>query len=244
MAYSVPRYIAQARVDVPLLRFKWDDWRVDDDFEYDSSHIVKKLSGVSLRARIAAGIGIYEWIIWRFRSVSEDPAPYQIAEAAWCGNVHRQYMKYDELDREEWVGPIRGPLWCAVTWLIPMVLSGDNDPEECESGLAFLPTLAVHVLPKPEAFEGWLDKRIERLVKFYSVAPEDPFEDLFSEQEEERRGPLAAPEVLDPAFDYKPEMVKALLAKYLQGVDYRGNPFLHSPEEMIREGFQGTPYVL
>jgi hypothetical protein len=73
-----------------------------------------------------------------------------------------------------------------------MLFCGDNDPEECESGLAYLPRLAMHVLPDPSIFEAWLDGCLERLVNAYSMGAGDPFEDPFSEREEERRGPLVA----------------------------------------------------
>lgn len=242
MAYSIPRYIAAAAIDVPELRYKWDDWRASEDFQYDSAWIVEKIAGAALRARITLGIGIYEWIIWRFRSVSDDPIPFHLAEAAWCANVRRDYMEYDEFDRDEWLGPIRGPLWCAMTWLIPMVLSGDEAPDEWESGISFLPRLAVHVLPDAAIFEEWLRRSVDRLLTMYPAAPEDPFEDLFSENEEERRGPLAPREVLDPDYDFRPELAARLTDQYLRNVDYASNEFLKSPRKLLDEGFPGTPY--
>jgi hypothetical protein len=244
LAYSIPDYLLAVGFEDARLRYRWDDWRASMDFTYDSSDIFGRLAGVSMHAKLAVGIGIYEWIAWRFRIVSEDPVPLQIAEAAWCANINRKYMEYVELPRSEWLGIVRGPLWCGITWLVPMVFSGDSDPEECESGLAYLPRLAMHVVPKPDLFEQWLDKAIERVIKFHSLAPEDPFEDLFSEHEEERRGPLVAREVLNPGFNYSPEMDTRLISYFLRSRDYQRNPFLHSPEQMLNDGFRGNPYVL
>src|SRR5262249_38292927 len=136
MAYTIPPYIAAAGIDDPVMQFVWDDSRVDEDFLYVPDRIVASLSGVSLRAKITVGIGMYEWVIWRFHSLSNDPLPYQVAEASWCANVHRAYMKYVELDRDKWLGPIRGPLWCGITWVLPMIFFSDDKPEEWESGIA------------------------------------------------------------------------------------------------------------
>ena len=244
MAYTIPIYIAEASIDTPNLNFVWDDTRVDDDFLYEPDNLLERLSGVSLRAKIAVGISLYEWILFRFQRVSDDPLPFHLAEAAWCANVNREYMEYFELDRDEWLGPVRGPLWCAVTWLLPMIFFSDDQPEEWESGLGFLSRLAFHVMPKPLYFEKWLAASIERIAAYYTMSESDPFEDLFGEREEERRGPLVPREVLDPNFKYHPDMAKGLLSIYLRNVDYKKNPILFSPDEMIQRNFQGTPYIL
>lgn len=244
MAYAIPGYIETANIDDPRLRFVWDDTRASEDFQFSPDALLEKIAGVTLHAKIALGIGIYEWVIWRFRSISDDPLPFQVAEAAWCANVHRLYMKYIELDRDCWLGPIRGPLWCATTWLLPMVFFSDDRPEEWESGLAYLSRLAVHVLPRPSVFKNWLRISQERLVKLYPLPQPDPFEDLFGEREEERRGPLVPREVLDPRLTFQTEVTNLLINKYLAGVDRRTNTLLRSPEEMVAAGFDGAPYTI
>lgn len=244
MPYSIPHYIVEAGVDDPALRFVWDDTRVSADFTYEPDALVERLRGVTLRGRITLGIGMYEWIVWRFRSVSSDPLPIQVAEAAWCANVDRRYMTYEEWDRQNWIGPVRGPLWCAMTWLMPMVFFSDDRPEEWESGLSFLSRLGFHVIGRPETFERWLEAAVERMLRLYPDPGDDPFEDLFGEYEEVRRGPLVPREALDPSLDYDPSMAEPLVRKYLREVDYRRNPLLRSPEELLRQGVTGAPYAI
>lgn len=244
MAYTVSPYIAETLMNHPLVHFVWDDTRVDEDFLFEPDNFLKQMSSVSLRAKIAVGIAMYEWVVYRFSSVSDDVVPYQILEASWCANVRREYMEYFELDREEWLGPIRGPLWCGMTWLTPMIFFSDDNPDEWESGLSFLSCLAVHVLPPSSGFEDWLNNVAVRMHRFYPSSPEDPFEDLFGEKEEERRGPLVPREVLDPHFEFQPDMTDGLIDQFLRKVDYQSNPFLKSPELMLEEGFVGTPYQI
>jgi len=226
MAYSVPPYLAAAKLDDPTLRYVWDDTRASQDFQYSSDWVVEALAPTTLRARIAAGLGIYEWIACRFRSVSPDPLPFQVVEAGWCANAQRGYMRYFELERGEWLGPIRGPLWCATTWLLPLIFFSDEKPAEWRSGIRYLTSLAMHILPETTAFEDWLRACIGRMTTLFLQPPQDPFEDLFREREEERRGALVSKEVLDPRFDYRPEMAPTLVARYLRSADFQLNPFL------------------
>jgi len=243
VAYSIPPYIVAAAVDSRELRFKWDDWRASQDFEYQPDEVLERLAKISLRAKITAAIGMYEWIMWRFRLVSNDPTPLQVAEAAWCANVRRDYMVYDEFDRDDWMGPVRGPLWCAMTWLMPMMFLGDDNLDEWESGISYLARLANHVLPNPAVFREWLDGSINRLLELYPAVAEDPFGNLFGENEEARRGPLVPREVLATDSEFRPDMTRSLIDRFLRTVDYRSNPFLNSPEAMLSNGFDGAPYA-
>jgi hypothetical protein len=240
----MPPYIAAAAIDDSVLRFVWDDTRGTENVRNVYDELVSQVAPLTLRAKIALGIGIYQWIIWRFEPMLTDPLAFQLEEAAWCANVDRHYMEYFELDRQNWLGPVRGPLWCAITWLMPMIYFSDERPEEWRSGLSFLPNLALHVLTRKAPFESWLNACVERLLSLHAEHESDPFEDLFGELQEERRGALIAPEAVNPEFDYHPEQVPVLLGRYLQSVAQRQNPLLRSPDEMRRAGFVGTPYAL
>ena len=244
MAYVLPQYIIDAGVDSSVVDYVWDDTRTSSDFEYDCGDLIERLKSVSLRGNIALGIGIYEWIIGRYQFLSDDPIPFQLAESAWCANIKKEYGEYIELNRGSYTGPVRSPLWGAVTWLLPMVYFSDEEEYEWQSGIDYLVRLAMHVLPEPEIFERWLGAVADRLIDMYPAPEDDPFEDLFgNEHEEERRGPLVAREALDPSFDYSPEQVPALLDRFLRGVDHASNPFLRSPEELIEAGIE-HPYQI
>jgi len=244
MIYQIPSYIAAARVDSPTIRYVWDDWRASEDFQATDDAVVQKVKLLSARAQVAMVIGMYEWILGRFRGLSDDPTPLQIAEAAWCGNVDRHYMEYWEFDRRQWIGPIRGPLWCAMTWLIPAVLAGEDEPEELESGISYLYRLPMHVLPTQQPFVAWLDSTLLRLTELFPAGPADPFEDLFKEREEERRGPFVPREALSPSIPFDQSRTHALIDNFLRSAEYRTNPFLKNPVKLHEEGFQGTPYQL
>ena len=241
MAYTFPHYLTSQGDPAPELLYVWDDTRADLDFEYDADELIDKMWDATTRAKIALCIGVYEWVIWRFRRLSDDPVPLQIAEAAWCGNIRAAYVEYIEFSRREYLGPVRGPLYGAMMSLGPVLNDTAENKDEWADGLAFLAPLAMHVLPDTEPFEEWLDSVTDRLLALYPEPEDDPYEDMFGEHEEERRGPLIAREALDPAFDYRPEHAPALLDRFLRYVDYAENPFLCSPEELIEAGVE-QPY--
>jgi hypothetical protein len=240
MAHTKPTYIDE-EIGVPQLDYIWDDTRTAEDFEHDGEWLLERLQGVYLTGQIALGIGIYEWIVWRFQPLSRDPEPVKLAEAAWCATVHPTYMYYTEFDRHRWMGPIRGPLWCAQTWLVPMALSDGNSIDECE--VDFLYSLAMHVLPTTNAFESWLEGCLKRLISMYEAPEEDIFTGLFRDPIE-ARGPLVVPQLLDLNAHFDPNNAKGYMSQLLAEAFSANNPFLRSPKEMLDAGFIGTPYKI
>ena len=230
MVYTVPRYIKKANIDTTDLHFTWDDWKASQLFTYNSDEIAGKLLNLVPRAQIAMGIGIYEWIVWRFRKVTDELLPYHLAEAAWLGVANPFHMTYVELERKEWMGPVRGPLWCAVTWMVPMVFHRQMDEGELESGLRYLPRLAMHVLPDARPFEEWIHFVSNRLLYLYKDEEIGPFDDLFDD--EDHGGAITPREALDPDFEYNPDRAEQLFQKYLQSTDSEKNTVLNTPEQM------------
>ena len=156
MAYTLPRYIANQSQPSPVLSHVWDDTRADLDFQYNPDELIDKIWNATARAKIALCTGIYEWVIWRFHRLSDDPAPFQIAEAAWCGNIRAAYVEYIEFSRKEYLGPVRGSLYGAMMSLGPVLNFTAENKDEWVDGLAFLAPLAMHVLPDTKPFENWL----------------------------------------------------------------------------------------
>jgi hypothetical protein len=202
---------------------------VDLDFTFDAGPFVASVARLTLRAKIALGIGIYEWIVFRFHRVSNDPVPLQTAEAAWCANARQDCMEYFELDRMDWTGAVRGPLWCANAWLQTMIFFNDESLPDWETGLYMLMQLAMHVLPDTTVFRDWLTTCTSRLRSLYTAQPDDPFDDLFGDREEERRGPLVPREALHMTKPYRPDEATELTRRYLLNTAQSGNPFVHIP---------------
>ena len=260
MSYFKPAYIANANIEVPEILYKWDDrvydhlcgWddrKIDELFIYDPGEIVKKIILLSKRAQLAIAISVFEWIAWRLYVFNKMDCyiPFKIAEAAWCGMVDERYAEYTEFRKEKWMGPVEGPLWCGISWLMPMIHFEEKGVEEFFDGIFNLPRLAMHILPCPEIFENWLYKITDKLLINYKATKaeyiyksEELFDDLFSEVD--HGGRVVPREALDPDFDFKIRDTKKYISKFLSTIDITDNPSLYSPEEMIENGFEGTPY--
>jgi hypothetical protein len=96
----------------------------------------------------------------------------------------------------------------------------------------YLSFLARHVIPTKAVFDSWLKLVLERLTGHYPRL------------EGEEIGSPPPRESLDPGFDFRPDMDQQLLGRFLRGLDYTQNPYLRSPEQMLRLGFEGTPYTI
>jgi hypothetical protein len=231
-------------VDRRRLRYLWDDARVHNDFEADPTDIVEAAADASVRARLALLVGLYEWIVWRFEGLHHREEPTQILEAAWCGTADPRYLKFFELTREEWVGPVEGPLWCAFTFLEKGFRQAHAFHADTFQAIEFNYLLAMHVLPDTKPFEQWLDAILKRLVEAYPLPPEDPFEDLFEERIGEHLGQFVGRDALNPALPINVERDREFLTELLQYSRTIENPFLADEDDLEDLNFVGEPYVL
>jgi len=226
------------------IHYVWDDTRGPKVFVCDAAPVLRAAMQMSLRARLVLCMGLYEWTVWRFEGLDTRPEPLQIADAGWCAVADPRYLKFYELTRTEWLGPIEGPLWCAAMWLQPAMSRGYAFPKDLYDAISFLTRLAIHVLPRRDGFEAWLDVILKRLVQVFPEAPEEPFRDVFDRHVGRRLGPYIGRNVLNPAGTFDPEESVRFLAQTLRQASVAGNPFLSSPADLKDVGFRGVPYVL
>jgi len=242
--FERPSWIDFGDVDRRTLRFLWDDARVHQDFTGDASDVLDAAEDMSVRARLALLAGLYEWVLWRFDGLHQREEATQILEAAWCGTVDPRYLVFFELTREEWVGPVEGPLWCAFTFLEKGFRQAHAFHKDTFQAIEFNYLLAMHVLPSTEPFERWLDLTLNRFEETYPVPPEDPFEDLFEERIGAYLGEFVGRDALNPAIPVDVTRDRAFLTQILEQAHAVENPFLATEEDLEDLGFGDVPYVL
>jgi hypothetical protein len=232
MSFDCPSFAAITDAQKQSLRYVWDDTRASMDFKFDVPGVHQAVAVLSHRAQMVLCVGLYEWIVWRFEGLHTRVEPLQIAKAAWCATVDARYAPYFELDREQWTGPVLGPLWCAATFLeAALSLSEDEDDvDSLEGGLEYLAQLALHVTPVPERLTAWLRATLQRFTSLFPAPAEDPFADLFNEQRAQRRGVWIAREALDPEVPYTAAMGEPLMSAFLTWAcgQAQSNPFIES----------------
>lgn len=253
MEYQLPHYILQASLNNPVIDYFWDDTNIDQKLDYNyASAFITKLEPCTLRAKIGLSIGAFEWVLGRFYQLNDKAVFYQLAQAAWCANIDKRYLKYIELDNREYRGSVDYALWLAYAALFPVLLVSENisdpkdkdnyvdplfmyDKEGWQDSLSTLLAIVKYILPndKLPLLESWLNQVIDRFVIFYTAQKEDPFANIFGHKDDkEWLGDYVAREVLDLDYPYDPQDAVTLCDQFLQQVDYRNNPLLVPPEQL------------
>jgi hypothetical protein len=232
---SEPSYIKKAAiVEVPI-QHNWNE--ADPDQMYlGNRKIEKQLQPVCYRGVLAISLGCAEWIAWRMVKNSSEQVLFQYIEALWAGIVDWRYVRdpYSigkKLDWSDWQGPIRGPLFGA---LLRLAKIADLTKRRyfASPEASTIVQLALHVIPNQKPFKEWFKSTFDRIRNIYPYSKIDEI------------GPPMPKEVLDPGIDYNPDLANDFISKFLQQLDFKQNPFLRSQEEMKKDGFEGTPYVL
>lgn len=239
-----PAWIQFGEGDQRILHFRWDDARAHHDFTGDATVVLDAAPQMSVRARLVLLVGLYEWIVWRFEGLHRRDEPGQILEAAWCATVDPRYLLFFELNREEWVGPVEGPLWCAFTFLEHGFRQSNVLQTDTYAALEYVYLLVMHVLPDTTLFERWIDSVLSRLVAEYPLPPEDPFEDVFEERVGEHLGRIVGRDALNPDLPVDSARDRAFLTAVLQDARTSENPFLATEDDLEDLRFEGVPYTV
>ncbi|AKU97353.1 L-serine deaminase [Labilithrix luteola] len=228
------------------IRYLWSDARASKDFAWPMDEVealALRAEPASLRSRLGLCIALYEVVVARLRELNDDPYPALVVESAWLSLADRRYLEFDERARDEWLGPVRGPLWCGFTWLTPALHEADDSPADWESAFVYLARLAHHLLPESAhaAYRAWLEGCIDRIVLHHPAPVVRPTEDLFGRWKEWRRGPYVTAACFDLGTPYDPTAEHDRLERLLQSTDVAANPLLKSPEALEEEGL-AHPY--
>jgi hypothetical protein len=232
MALSLPRYVRLLAIRDNVLRYKWDDWNVEQAEEPIDEVLFKRLVGISYRADVAFTIGTAEWIVFRFTSLCNDALLLQYLEAAWAQLIDLHYggIRWDNFTAaQDWTGPVKCPLKVCMNHLADALEEADEGDEPAFLA-ALVANLAKYVITDPRQYLTWQERALNRL------------EVLYRRDSEESLGEVIPKEVLDPDRQFSVEQTEVLINRFLRALDYRSNPFLNSPERMVEKGFAGTPY--
>ncbi len=242
---EVPRWV---RFDEPdRLSFSWDDalgGAPDFNNTTQSTMVVRTALRIEPRARMALAVALAEWIVWRFDGLHGRTQPAAFLEAAWCSTADPRYLRFFEVPRAEWMGPVEGPLWCTMTHLRHALSVGVDFPRDLYDGLSYLARLAAYVQPTPMPLTAWLPPVLDRLETIFPLTPDDPLADLFSRDPSSRMGLWVAREVFDPTRTPDNDAGRLFLQGVLDTARQERNPFLATPDELLDARFTGAPYVL
>lgn len=230
-----PDYINEANVIGVKVTYKWEG---TVHYNRESPPLIKQLARLSHAARLSVGLGIAEWIAWRFQGLAHDEDSIRLLEAGWAAMADPSYAKSWSATQEKRPHDALGGAVFAFKDQLSSLLSAERarrkSPKTSSGGPARtvvqLAFLARHVLPNAKPFDRWLKSTLARL------------SELHPKQSDEAFGEPVPRQALDPDFNYAPDESSTLLDGYLRGLDWKANSFLRSPEELNAAGFVGKAY--
>jgi hypothetical protein len=231
MPYQWPAYVPAAQADVRDLHFRWDDQIAQDICAgLQDDELLSRQSGLSDRANFALAVGCTEWIVHRFhRFTGEDFSfPLDFLEALWAGVIDTRYMHAWEPEREEWSGPVCGPMLLAVLYAQGAAREASSQAGPGEA-VQYLSRLAELVLPQPGQFLTWRDRTLDQLAVQFPFNHRDSVGDPVPRQALEQGA----------AFDM--HSIEPLIQSFVAALDPGQNMFLNPPENMQYLFFEGDP---
>jgi hypothetical protein len=241
---KIPTYIAAAKIVGAPIKYKWNN-DLAMDF-YDGTENVRLYDAIdasSFKAKMALGIALTEWIVWRFESHADLSDAHRRIEAAWASVINPLYAKNLELEMsaDDDKEVVKGALELA------LCLLGEANADYTKGSIYLAETvmkqtqLARHLIPNKKEFENWLSDTLRRTAKVFPRGVDYDEDTEIYDASHEKAVPR---DFFDPAFRYTEGSAEKALSDFLKTLDPNQNPYLCSAAEMKRHGFKGTPYRL
>lgn len=226
----LPDYITSIP-STPQIRYTWDNSDTQVVEGETDTELVERLEGVSLRANVALAAAVAEWIVGRLRIFPNLDLAYSYIEAAWATQIDLRYTRVvweDYLSQDEWIDPVRGPIWLAMVRLQETIgsLVEGGDPEYTTSKLV---AIALHLYADPTPFQTWFEAVVERLETLFPRTATDPLGDPVPRN------------LFNPSVEFTDD-IDTSINRFLQSLAPDENPFLNTPVRMLEEGFPRRPY--
>lgn len=237
MSPIIPNHIGKAKITELPLTYKWDDDIHEDVyFAKEVPALRRKIAKISKRSQLILAAGMAEWVAWHLSKHSEDRMLFDCIEGTYASIIDWQYFDSDipskDLAWKTWEGSIRMPMCLAARRLITMIEKARTDMATARHAV-FMSNLVEHMLPKNvKLFRNWRNGVIDRLKALEPLNRSNP------------AGNSMPREVLDLSKDFDKSTSENFLAKFIESLKPTNNRYLRSPEAMLEDGFEGTPYKL
>lgn len=228
---KAPAYINASGVIGAAPTYEWTPHKGTELIEKTPKNISDAVMQMSLRANFTLAIGVAEWIMWRLDSAAVYPQLALYINALWARTIDKSYLKVNSLDTpKDASDPKTGPLIEMEDALYTAFRKSTQNHPERGMAVAGLVSLVRYTLPTTEGFDNWLRRTLARFIEHFRLDPET------------RAGCLVPRAFLDPDVEITPDVIPALLDEQLSQIQWEGNPFLATPDQMRAAGFTGTPY--
>jgi hypothetical protein len=256
MKIQIPDYIDSVGIVSDPIDFPWSGARAHIGPVETVNKMFNMVGYKTTCGMLTQAAGIIEWGAWRLSQHAEVSVLLQMIQASFAFQVHPDYVDRnaartrapeDEPAAQSAVDQLQLLLWrglSAKEWW-----QSYYQPHDSAFHSAYLVRHIMHK-SKKKVFSKWLEGMLDR-IKEVAPKPNEPFvkKKEMSPQEQSEYyarhwGEPLPPQVLDMSSDYDHTRREEFVDRYLRELDWKGNPFLRSPEAMKELGFEGTPYRL
>lgn len=228
MSYILDRILERTNIGSAPIRYKWDESDVLAYYDPPEKKLVRTLSRLDFRFNLGFALGTAEFILYRYSGMTLKRMPWEYCQAAWATLINWRYLRYEEVDDDEWAGPVLGVLNCVITLVVDTVTCV-NQEQKPEFPAASLCRLAAYVLDKPEEYESWVVNTVKAGKDIRRRNLDDPV------------GPPLAPAFFENS-DARDEP-NAEITRFLGRIAQLRNPWLLGPRELREVDFDGEPYL-
>lgn len=232
--------------------YKWDaqtsEMMPTDMYNPKLYDLICKLNHKAVVALVTASA---EWVLWQFKNITKTEDVFKVVEALWVGEISKYYLKGFERDSKVNRDPIEGPVWATKKILYFTDYFYRVGKYTIFNHAVSMLTLAHHITPTPHklVLEKWLANCLPQLIELfpaqydidYVVNNKREFRNLPYDSSLEPFIPRAF--FFDEQFNYKNYDKESYINSLLTNTNYHNNIYLNTPDEMIKLGFNGKPYL-
>lgn len=238
--------------DAPL-NYKWTNSIEDGLAERVSNSLFDAVIPLNHKAQMGVALAMSEFILWRLHKFCEKKdidlsTSFFYVEALWTGIIDIKYaISYPPRIINIDVAKIGGVIGNTDAFLSFISARYFNGSYFAYQHVPSIIKLARHVAPDKDWFDNWTTDSFRRAAELFPAQYDARKMRLkratymAMKYDSSAEPPIPRAFFFQPDFDYKSADITAINQEYLNNLN-PNNIFLNPTEDMIGQGFRGTPY--
>ncbi|XKM12641.1 hypothetical protein RCS94_06340 [Orbaceae bacterium ac157xtp] len=249
MTIQIPSILNNESFLIDESLIPWDETKIDYfTYNVQNEKLVDLLWKLNHKATFGLATALSEWIFWRFNKTRNVSSVMRPVEAMWLGIINKQYMinwDYSGAKGDFTFANIVWVVFNSQLYIRDNYIKGDYQIQFRVMNLAML---ARYITPNKSLFDNWFSDCLARLVQLFPAQydrgdvmnhPKNYPEFYDSSLEL----PIPREFFFESGFDYEKTDIDGLLSQFMAQVDHSNPTFFRTPEDMLKKGFVGIPYV-
>lgn len=248
----MPTLLKNIQIENELPKYTWNgDKFIYFMHEVKNDKLTDAIRLLNHKATMGLTLAAGEWILWRLSRETNIITTLNPLEAMWAGLIDKRYpLNWENNNKKDRGLLVEGPIFILNRCLQVGLSRYQEGSYSFSEFVVHIISLARYILPKPhiKTFDNWLSNCLKRSAELFPTQY-DVIDIIWNEEKYEgtsydssNEHPIPREFYFEPNFDYKTADIQGLLNQFLNSLDPKTNPYLQSPEEMLKQGFQGTPY--